>query len=65
MSETKALATYLVNSRLEDIPEDVRHESRRALLNYIGCAVGGSQEPAVETALKALQPYSNTTIRRR
>ena len=57
MSETKALATYLVNSRLEDIPEDVRHESRRALLNYIGCAVGGSQEPAVETALKALQPY--------
>ena len=57
MSETKALATYLVNSRLEDIPEDVRHESRRALLNYIGCAVGGSHEPAVETALKALEPY--------
>jgi 2-methylcitrate dehydratase PrpD len=57
LSETKALATYLVNSRLEDIPEDVQHESRRALLNYIGCAVGGSQEPAVETALKALEPY--------
>ena len=57
MSETKALATYLVNSRLEDIPEDVRHESRRALLNYIGCAVGGSREPAVETALERLQPY--------
>lgn len=57
MSETKALATYLVNSRLDDIPEDVRHEARRALLNYIGCAVGGSREPAVETALQALQPY--------
>jgi 2-methylcitrate dehydratase PrpD len=57
LSETKALATYLVNSRLEDIPEDVRHESRRALLNYIGCAVGGSREPAVETALRALTPY--------
>ncbi|HET9219829.1 MAG TPA: MmgE/PrpD family protein [Terriglobia bacterium] len=57
MSETKALATYLVNSRLEDIPEDVRHEVRRALLNYIGCAVGGSREPAVETALRALTPY--------
>lgn len=57
MSETKALASYLVNSRLEDIPEDVRHEACRALLNYIGCAVGGSREPAVETALEALQPY--------
>lgn len=57
MSETKALASYLVNSRLEDIPDDVRHESRRALLNYIGCAVGGSREPAVETALHALSPY--------
>lgn len=57
MSETKALATYLVNSRLEDIPEDVRHEARRALLNYIGCAVGGSREPAVDTALRALTPY--------
>jgi 2-methylcitrate dehydratase PrpD len=57
LSETKTLASYLVNSRLEDIPEDVRHESRRALLNLIGCAVGGSREPAVETALRALEPY--------
>ena len=57
MSETRTLASYLVSSRLEDIPDDVQHESRRALLNYIGCAVGGSQEPAVETALRALQPY--------
>ena len=52
LSETKVLASYLVNSRLEDIPEDIRHESKRALLNYIGCAVGGSREPAVETALR-------------
>jgi 2-methylcitrate dehydratase PrpD len=57
LSETKVLASYLVNSRLEDIPEDIRHESKRALLNYIGCAVGGSREPAVETALRALTPY--------
>ena len=54
MSETKALATYLVNSRLEDIPEDVRHESRRALLNYIGCAVGGSQRARSRDCAHAL-----------
>jgi 2-methylcitrate dehydratase PrpD len=57
LSETRTLASYLIASRLSDIPEDVRHESRRALLNYIGCAVGGSREPAAETALRALRPY--------
>jgi len=57
LSETRTLASYLVSSRLEDIPEDVRHESRRALLNLIGCAVGGSREPAVETALRAMEPF--------
>jgi 2-methylcitrate dehydratase PrpD len=46
----------VVANRWEDIPQDVRHESRRALLNYLGCAVGGSREPAVETALSALKP---------
>src|SRR4030095_12790940 len=57
LSETQPLSSYLVSSRLDDIPQDVQHEARRALLNYVGCAVGGSREPAVETALKALEPY--------
>jgi 2-methylcitrate dehydratase PrpD len=58
MSETKALASYLATSRFESVPPDVRHEARRALLNYIGCAAGGSHEPAVDTAIRAFAPYS-------
>ena len=58
MSETQALASYLVVNRLEDIPQDVRHEARRAVLNYLGCAVGGSPHSAVDRALQALGPYS-------
>ena len=42
MSETRALAEYVVNNRIEDIPADVRHEARRAIVNYMGCAVGGA-----------------------
>jgi 2-methylcitrate dehydratase PrpD len=57
VSVTKALASYIVESRLEDIPDDVRHQARRSILNLVGCAVGGSREPAVETALRALTPY--------
>ena len=58
MNETKALASYVVNNRWEDIPEDVRHEAKRALINVIGCAIGGSPHPAVTTAIRALSPFS-------
>jgi 2-methylcitrate dehydratase PrpD len=58
MSETLALASYVVSSRWTDIPDDVRHEARRALVNYLGCAIGGSPHPAVSTAIRALDPFS-------
>jgi 2-methylcitrate dehydratase PrpD len=58
MEETKALASYVLSSRLEDIPQDVRHEARRAILNYVGCALGGSADQAVDIAIRALGPYS-------
>jgi len=58
LSETKALASYVVSNRYEDMPADVTHEAKRALLNFVGCAIGGSREPAVETAIRALDPFS-------
>jgi 2-methylcitrate dehydratase PrpD len=58
MSETKTLASYIVSSRIEKIPDDVIHEAKRSILNWVGCAVGGSGEPAVETAIRALLPFS-------
>jgi 2-methylcitrate dehydratase PrpD len=56
MSETRILASYVVSSRLESIPEDVIHEARRSIFNYLGCAIGGSREPAVDVAMRALAP---------
>ena len=57
MNETKALASWIVKSRLEDIPDDIRRESLRAILNYVGCALGGSPDAAVNNALCALAPF--------
>lgn len=57
MSVTKELASWIVSSRLQDIPPNVRQEARRALFNYVGCALGGSREDAVDIAIKALAPY--------
>ena len=64
MGATKELAAYVVSAQPAAIPQDVRHEAHRALLNYVGCAVGGSREPAVDIALRALAPYSGKPIAR-
>ena len=58
MNETRILASYVVKNRWEDLPEDVRHEAKRALINVIGCAIGGSPHPAVTAAIRALSPFS-------
>ena len=57
MSETKTLASYVVDARIQDVPDDVRHEARRAIVNYMGCAVGGSPHPAMDITLRALGPF--------
>ena len=58
MSETKTLASYIVNARFEDIPDDVRHEAARSLVNFMGVALAGSVDPAVDIAIRALTPFS-------
>jgi 2-methylcitrate dehydratase PrpD len=55
---TRILAQYLVEARYADVPEPVRHQARRSLLNWVGCAVGGAQHPTLDHALTALKPFS-------
>jgi len=62
MSETAALASWIVSNRIETVPEDVRHEARRAIVNYLGCALGGSHDEAVDIAIRALGPYSGPPV---
>jgi 2-methylcitrate dehydratase PrpD len=55
---TSRLAEYVLTARLEDIPQDVRKEARRALVNYVGCALGGSRHEAMDITLAALGPLA-------
>ena len=55
---TRILARYLVNARYEDLPPTVRKEGVRTLMNWVGCAVGGSRHEAVDKAVAALGPFS-------
>ena len=58
MTVTETLADFVVRNRLEDIPRNVYNESLRALVNYMGCAIGGAAEPALDVAIDTLLPYA-------
>ena len=55
---TRELASFVSGSRWNSIPEAVRHEAKRALLNWAGCALGGCRDGSVDIALAALSDYA-------
>jgi 2-methylcitrate dehydratase PrpD len=56
MQIAREFARYLVASRLEAVPQTVLHEALRSVLNWAGCAIGGSRHEAMERALAAIEP---------
>lgn len=48
---TRQLAHYAARARYTTLPEHVRVEASRAFLNWMGCALGGCREPAVQRAM--------------
>ena len=54
---TEQLADFIAASRWADIPEAVRREGVRTLLNFVGCALGGCRDEAVGLAARVLRPY--------
>ncbi len=58
MEVTRTLARYVVDAKPSDIPDAVKHEGVRSILNWLGCAVGAARHEAVECALAALSPFA-------
>ncbi len=54
------LADFVVESRWEDIPAGVRHETKRSLLNFFGTALGGCRDEAIEIARAVLPALSDS-----
>lgn len=57
-SPTRLLADYVVSARYEDLPASVRREASRTLINWVGCAVGGSRHETIDIAIAALAPFA-------
>jgi 2-methylcitrate dehydratase PrpD len=55
---TRRLARFAVETQPADVPGNVRHEAKRALLNWLGCAIGACRHPVVDTTLAALAQFS-------
>ena len=55
---TRELARYAVESRFEDLPEEVRHEGERAFVNILGCMLGGAKADGIDRLLAALREFS-------
>ena len=62
MHPTEALAHFVVTHREADLSTPVKREATRSLLNWVGCAVGGSRHDTVERALAALGPFSGPRV---
>ena len=54
---TRTLARHVVGASYDTLPDAVRKEARRTLLNWTGCTIGGSKHETVDTAIAALAPF--------
>ena len=55
---TAALAHFIVDSQWIDLAEPVQHAAKRALLNFIGAAIGGSRDLAIDYAVATLDRFN-------
>ena len=58
---TEELASFLAQSRWEDVPAAIRREGKRAILNIAGCVEAGRDDPAV-AILRRVLPNQDAVI---
>src|SRR5256885_3924440 len=51
-------ARFVADTSWDDIPEPVKHEAKRALLNFFAVALAGCRTAPIEMALKSLAEFS-------
>jgi 2-methylcitrate dehydratase PrpD len=56
------LATYITNTRYEQLPPEVVHEAIRSILNWVGVSIGGSTHETMQIAVKAYLPLAGSPV---
>lgn len=52
---TRDLSAFLSPLRLEDLPDETVHAARRGVLDWVGCALSGSDHPTITKLLSVLE----------
>jgi len=52
------LGRFVAASRWDALSPALRHEGRRSLLNFVGCALGVARTPPIDMAMRVLLPLS-------
>ena len=55
---TRALSDFISGARWEQLPDTVRHEGKRSILNFFATALAGCREDAIEHTLNSLMMFS-------
>ena len=59
---TTALARFLSGMRYEDLSPEAVHEARRAVLDWVGCALAGSTHPTVNVLLSTFDALGSVPV---
>src|ERR1700744_2316495 len=55
---TEGLARHIVATRWEDVPQDVRHQAKRSLVNFFAVTLAGCRSRPVEVTLRSLSEFA-------
>lgn len=55
---THILADFVLSSDFANIPNSIVDEATRALVNWVGCAVGGSRHETIDALMGAMMPFA-------
>jgi 2-methylcitrate dehydratase PrpD len=60
LNVTKDFCGFLASINFEELPAGAIHESRRGMLDWIGCALAACRNPAIDKLLSVLQASSSS-----
>jgi 2-methylcitrate dehydratase PrpD len=61
-SVSAGFGAFIAGFNTDDMPQAMRHEAKRSILNYFGVALGGGYDPAGATALKVIEPMAGNPV---
>jgi 2-methylcitrate dehydratase PrpD len=56
---TVQLAKFATETRALELPSEVLHQARRALVDWLGVTIGGADEPSVDAMTRVVLPMAN------